>query len=130
MTHDVTNFGFRLQDYAAVEWGVVKAGLSKVQQPQLDGVSPALQKAGFVCAYDAAPTLTNFGGRAAPAFTHWTGTTVDYLYLLDENERCKSDRSENRGSVTIAGTYVVFSDLSDHLPIVTDLGINLPRSPP
>jgi len=29
----------RIQDYTTVEWDVVAAGLSKVQQPQVDGVS-------------------------------------------------------------------------------------------
>ena len=97
-----------------------------MQQPQNDGVSQALQKAGFVCAYDAAPPRTNFGGRTAPAFTHWTGTTVDYLYLLDDRE--ETDRKKSIGGATVLGTYVVFSDLSDHLPVVTDLAIDLPSS--
>merc|ERR1719215_2145615 len=74
----------RIQDYMTDEWSIVSAGLSKVSQPQVDGVSDAMQRAGFVCAWDKRAPLTNFHGRAAPPFTHWTGTTVDYVYLLDE----------------------------------------------
>ena len=118
----------RRQDYAAAEWSVIRAALSKVQQPEDDGVSQALQKAGFVCAYDALPPSTNFGGRGAPAFTHWTGTVVDYSYLLNEDPARTLDTTR-RITATVLGTYVVFSDLSDHLPIVTDLAIELPAPP-
>ena len=44
--------------------------------------------------------------------THWTGTTVDFAYFA-----CGDP---NRG-VHVVGTYVAYSDLSDHLPVVTDL---------
>merc|ERR1712032_404857 len=116
----------RLQDYTAAEWAVIAAGLSKVQQPRIDGVPQALQKAGFVCAYDSTLPQSNFGGRAAPAFTHWTGTTVDYLYLLDEGVSCKSGGNGSSGQARIHGTYVLFTNLSDHLPVVMDLDIEVP----
>jgi len=117
----------RIQDYAAGEWAVVAAGLSRVQQPQVDGVHDALRKAGFVCAWDEAPPRSNFCGRSAPAFTHWTGTTVDYFYFLDEKALQELDAKNTAGSAKILGTYVSFSDLSDHLPIVVDLSIHLPK---
>lgn len=117
----------RIQDYAADEWAVIAAGLSKVQQPQVDGVHDALRKAGFVCAWDEAPPWTNLFGRSAPAFTHWTGTTVDYLYFFDEAASQELDSKDNVGCAKIIGTYVAFSDLSDHLPIVIDLAIKLPK---
>ena len=64
---------------------------------------------GFACAYDACPRgRNNFGGRSAPAFTHWTGTTVDYVYV--------------RGSAwRVHGAFVRATPLSDHLPVVVDL---------
>merc|ERR1719433_1010008 len=91
----------RIQDYAADEWAVIAAGLSKVQQPQVDGVHDALRKAGFVCAWDEAPPLTNFCGRSAPAFTHWTGTTVDYFYVFDEKALYGLDARDNAGCAKI-----------------------------
>eukprot|EP00927_Polykrikos_kofoidii_P070905 TRINITY_DN67274_c0_g1_i1.p1 TRINITY_DN67274_c0_g1~~TRINITY_DN67274_c0_g1_i1.p1 ORF type:complete len:410 (-),score=27.39 TRINITY_DN67274_c0_g1_i1:110-1339(-) len=110
----------RQQDYSAKEWSVIAAALSKIKQPQNDGVSELLLKAGFICAYDTSPRDTNFGGRASPAFTHWTGTTVDYLYLQQHKEPSKAE---------VVGSYVVFSDLSDHMPIVTDISVEVPSAP-
>jgi len=117
----------RAQEYTADEWAVVAQGLSKIQQPLADGVSESLRKGGFVCAWDKVSPSTNFGGRAGPAFTHWTGTTVDYLYFLDE-QASRTAHGECSGRYAeISGTYVEFSDASDHLPIIIDLTIELPR---
>eukprot|EP00929_Paragymnodinium_shiwhaense_P105157 TRINITY_DN70071_c0_g1_i1.p1 TRINITY_DN70071_c0_g1~~TRINITY_DN70071_c0_g1_i1.p1 ORF type:complete len:414 (+),score=44.90 TRINITY_DN70071_c0_g1_i1:137-1378(+) len=117
----------REQDLTPVEWTVVAAAKVKLRQkPQDDRVAATLRSAGFVCTYDASPPLSNFGGRAAPAFTHWTGTTVDYAYLLDETPSHQVGPGTRTPRAAVKGAYVVFSDLSDHLPIVTDLSIELP----
>ena len=44
--------------------------------------------------------------------THWTGTTVDFSYFA---------AVEPSRGLSVVGTYVVYSDLSDHLPVVTDI---------
>lgn len=119
----------RQQDLTPAEWNVVVAAKAKLRQkPHDDRVAATMQTAGFVCTYDASPSLPNFGGRAAPAFTHWTGTTVDYAYLLDEarTENCADGTASAKAAIT--GAYVVFSDLSDHLPIVTDISVEFPAA--
>ena len=87
---------------------VVLAGLQSpaVGQPAADGVAALLRAAGLTCAY-ASCGENNFGGRPAPAMTHWTGTTVDFAYVA--------------GAWAVRGAYVRGSALSDHLPVVVDL---------
>ena len=95
--------------YDAEEWRVIAAGLSSpyVNQPLADGVQPLLQGSGFRCAYAEAAT-DNFGGRPAPPYTHWTGTTVDFAYVHGDE-------------AAVHGAYVRPTPLSDHLPVVVDL---------
>uniref|UniRef100_A0A7S4RXM4 Endonuclease/exonuclease/phosphatase domain-containing protein n=1 Tax=Alexandrium monilatum TaxID=311494 RepID=A0A7S4RXM4_9DINO len=115
----------RQRDYTEAEWQVVEAGLRGVKQPIDDGVSEALRRAGFVCAYDVRPMpRTNFGaGRPAPAFTHWTGTAVDYLFLQQERHEGGSPRA------SLVASHTLLSDLSDHLPLAFDLALALPPAP-
>jgi len=103
--------------YDSEEWQVVCAGLtsSHVDQPLHDGVASDLEQSGFHCAYSAAP-VNNFGGRPAPPFTHWTGTTVDFAYI---HSGCGSTSMST--SWCVAGAYTVNTSLSDHLPVVIDL---------
>ena len=97
------------EHYDAEEWRVIAAGLTSpyVNQPLKDGVQPLLHSHGFRCAF-AEAAADNFHGRPAPAFTHWTGTTVDFAYVHGE-------------SAVVRGAYVRPSPLSDHLPVVIDL---------
>eukprot|EP00928_Gymnodinium_smaydae_P088900 TRINITY_DN72938_c0_g1_i1.p1 TRINITY_DN72938_c0_g1~~TRINITY_DN72938_c0_g1_i1.p1 ORF type:complete len:412 (-),score=48.15 TRINITY_DN72938_c0_g1_i1:9-1244(-) len=115
----------RQKDYSEAEWRVIAAGLAKVQQPENDGVAELLEKSGYVCAYDVVPRASNFG-IGSPPFTHWTGTTVDYLYIAREVASDTLVCKASLGSVRVVGTYLFFSDLSDHLPILTDLEIDVP----
>jgi len=50
--------------------------------------------------------------QAAPKFTVWTGTSVDFIWF---NQQWK---------LPIAGSYVHYSKASDHLPIITDVKIS------
>ncbi|KAL1498689.1 hypothetical protein AB1Y20_014001 [Prymnesium parvum] len=102
----------RRDDYSADEWRVVAEGLTSahVAQPECDLVQQAMRAEGFVSSFEAAAT-NNFGGRPAPVMTHWTGTTVDFAYF-----HCVEGRTPTR----ITGAYVCYSDLSDHLPVVSD----------
>ena len=96
------------EHYDAQEWRVISNGLRSpaVNNPLDDGVKEMLTQQGFRCAYDG--SKNNFGGRAAPPMTHWTGTTVDYAYLRSESFR-------------VHGAYVHYTALSDHLPVVVDV---------
>lgn len=104
----------RCSDYSDGEWAVIAAGLAKpwVRQPEDDGVAHLLRGAGWHCAYDSASAARNWSGQGAPPLTHWTGTVVDYPYFADHGGRAE-----------ILGTYVVYTSLSDHLPIVTDIRV-------
>ena len=92
-----------------VEDDEVVARVSRVQLID-DGVRALLCEAGFECAYEAcrAPGMNNFGGRAAPPLTHWTGTTVDFAYVRGTGYK-------------LAGSWVRYTPLSDHLPVAFDL---------
>ena len=94
--------------YTEAEWRAVTLGLTSlaVGQPESDGVADAMAAAGFRCAYESA-TATNFGRRRAPPMTHWTGTTVDFAYV-------------RAAEAAVAGAYVHFTPLSDHLPVIVD----------
>lgn len=93
----------RQRDYSEREWNVIQAGLLRLGQPEDDGVASALTAAGFVCTYDC--------HEGAPAFTHWTSTTVDFAWChFQEPARWRVLRAE-----------VIRTTLSDHLPVVTDL---------
>ena len=93
------------------EWRVVSAGLRHpaVAQPEADGVEEQLRAKGFASAYDAAEGRVHFGGRPAPALTHWTGTAVDFVYV-----------NAPAAVWGVAGAYVRYCDLSDHAPVVVD----------
>merc|ERR1712232_195668 len=77
-----------------------------------DGVADLLHSSGFKACWDL-PAERNFEGQGAPPMTHWSGTTVDYIYLQEQMPIMK-----------LVGTYAVFSPLSDHLPIVADIAMN------
>jgi len=96
--------------YDAGEWQVVVAGLTHpaVAQPEADGVDELLVSKGFRCAYELAKGRNNFGGQPWPAMTHWTGTTIDFAYVHSHH-------------LTSVGTYVQYSDLSDHAPVIIDV---------
>lgn len=95
----------RRGDYSAEEWSVISAGLHSIKEPEDDGVAELLTSQGWVCAYDIAAER-NWRG-ASPPFTHWTGTTVDYTYMLAPADRAK------------VSAHLLHSDVSDHLPIMT-----------
>ena len=57
--------------------------------------------------YDVA-VERNWSGTAPP-FTHWTGTTVDYTYMFAPTATAE------------VGSYLLYSSVSDHLPILTQL---------
>lgn len=98
----------RRRDYLPREWDVLRETALRLGGAEEDGVAQALERAGFHCTYDAAP------GGAAPIFTHWTSTTVDFAYL-------RPPTSKWRWSV--AGVYVVPTTSSDHLPVVHDFDV-------
>jgi len=94
----------RRGDLREREWVVVKRGLEKLGEPLKDGVAETLTAAGFRCAYD-------LSCAGAPAFTHWTATTVDFTWChFQQPAQWRVSRAE-----------VLPTELSDHLPIVTDL---------
>ena len=95
--------GARVGDYPAPEAQQLARSLAAVAQPAHDGVPEAMEAAGFRATYDAPAA----GG--APGFTHWSGATVDYAWV--------------KGRVGVEAVRVLFSALSDHLPIVTDLRV-------
>jgi len=103
----------RSSDYDARDWEVIAAGRRRVGEPEDDGVAALLSASGFSCVFDPAPAAHNFGRRNLPPFTHWTGTTVDYAYV------CTSGAIK----AEVLGTYVSYTALSDHLPLVVDLRI-------
>lgn len=109
----------RSQDYGAEEWDVIVAGLSNqdVAQPEDDGVDKVLKSAGFVCPFDEVGVNNNFAGRTAPPLTHWTGTAIDFAYI----------NAIDLSTTKVVGTYVHYTPLSDHLPLITDLQID-PRN--
>ena len=101
------------------EWAVVAAGLTSpaVGQPEDDGVADAFRAAGFRCAYECSSTsCNNFGNRVAPPMTHWTGTTVDFVYVSAGDERVQNVKGAS------LCCHVHFTPLSDHLPVVVDYG--------
>merc|ERR1712137_746113 len=95
----------RREDYSAREWAVISACLSKpwVRQPEDDGVAGLLRRHGWTCAYDVESASRNWSGKGAPALTHWTGTVVDYPYVVD-----------HYGTTDILGVYLLYTPLSDH----------------
>lgn len=101
----------RKLDYTAQEWEVISAGRRHIGEPEDDGVAGLLSANGFSCVFDSRPVSSNFGSRYTPAFTHWTGTMVDYMYVHDVTPP----------SVEVAGAFVCHTTLSDHLPLVVDL---------
>lgn len=66
-------------EHNSAGWKIVSQALAKFDGPVDDGVSGALEGAGFTACWDAAATR-NYGDGPPPG-THWTGTTVDYVYL-------------------------------------------------
>ena len=96
--------GTRRQDYTEREWAVLARSLGRAGEPALDGVAELLGGEGWACTYDA--------GAGAPAFTHWSGQTVDYAWV-----------KQARGGVRALGAWALRTPLSDHLPVVHDLDI-------
>ena len=101
-------------DHSPREWAVVRAGYEQLGEPtEGDGVAELLTDADFRCAYDI-----SLDGAGTPSFTHWTGTTVDFAWLHCRDEaRWEVLRSE-----------ALPTQLSDHLPVVTDLRFKCQRS--
>ena len=94
----------RKKDYTSREWAIVRAGFERLGEPLEDGVECALAAAGFRCTYDES-------GIGAPAFTHWTGTTVDFAWC----------HFRTPAEWTVLRSEAVPTNISDHLPVVTDL---------
>jgi len=46
-----------------------------------------------------------------PAFTHWSGKTIDHIYLRNKD-------------LKISGCYLWYSDASDHLPVIMDINLS------
>mmetsp|Transcript_60177 Transcript_60177/g.196597 ORF Transcript_60177/g.196597 Transcript_60177/m.196597 type:complete len:265 (-) Transcript_60177:192-986(-) len=106
-------------DYEEEDWHVVVTGLAHpaVAQPGDDGVADFMVNSGFRSTFDFPDAARNFGdGRDAPAFTHWTGTTIDFAYLHKVQNNAAAQ-------VEVEGVYVQYTGLSDHLPVVTDLRV-------
>lgn len=95
----------RHSDHSPREWAVVRAGFKRLGEPTQDGVADKLTSAGFHCAYD-------LSGQGAPTLTHWTGTTVDFAW-------CHFREGPMKWEVLRAEALP--TNLSDHLPVVTDL---------
>lgn len=100
-------------DYGAEEWHVVVTGLAhpQVAQPGDDGVADLMVSEGFSSSFDVNGASRNFASAGAAPFTHWTGTTIDFAYI----NSAPDVRAE------VVGVYSVYTPLSDHLPVVTDL---------
>lgn len=109
----------RMTDYSPEEWNIIagssvdSGGCAQRNITEDDGVDALLQQRGFKACWDL-PAVRNFIGAGAPPMTHWSGVTVDYIYL----------QSRIPG-VSLVGTYVVHTPLSDHLPIIVDVTISL-----
>jgi endonuclease/exonuclease/phosphatase family metal-dependent hydrolase len=99
--------GARVADLTPPEGQVLEESLRAVKQPLHDGVPELLQGAGFATTYDACAARAGGAFSGAPGFTHWSGAVVDYAYTY--------------GRVEVDAARVLFSPLSDHLPVVTDL---------
>ena len=95
-----------------------------------DGVAELLEAEGYKNCFDASLLVAGKGSEGGsaesgeggggvdhnwkgshPPPTHWTGTCIDHAY--------------GRG-MGVIGVYVVPSDLSDHLPVVTDWARDVP----
>jgi len=107
----------RSRDYSSEEWQMVAGssvdggGCAQRNITEDDGVDDLLQRSGFCASWDL-PAARNFPGTGAPPMTHWSGVTVDYIYL-----------QTRMTALSLAGAYVVFSPLSDHLPILADVTV-------
>ena len=127
----LADFNQPLQRHHTVdEWRVVAAGLTSpaVGQPEADGVEPLLREHGFRCAFQAAGSgsSNNFGGRTGPPMTHWTGTTVDFVYAHSVPATVTAARREAEAppmSDAVLGCYVCYTSLSDHLPVLVDYSL-------
>ena len=108
-----TDFNWaRRKDYNVREWAIISAGLDKVKQPHNDGVAEELESHGFVSTYDRMP-----GPHPKLMFTHWTSTIVDFAYV----------HAKNPLSWQVISVQVVPSPLSDHLPIIHDIEVDLEK---
>lgn len=108
----------RAKDYASEEWRIINGssvdsgGCAQRTITEDDGVDDLLERKGFIANWDIL-AARNFLGNGAPPMTHWSGITVDYIYLQSRMRE-----------LNLVGTYVVFTPLSDHLPIVVDIAIS------
>ena len=99
------------RDYSRADWNImVKSSVEDVVAD--DGVDDLLQREGFKVCWDL-PGLRNFSGTGAPPLTHWSGTTVDHVYLQSRMKFLK-----------LVAAFVGFNSLSDHLPVVVDISID------
>ena len=95
-----------------------------------DGVAALLGSRGFRCAFDRgevaatagtflapaaldrdARPATNWPAGAPPPPTHWTGTSIDHAY---------GRAADGVRALLPRGVFVALSELSDHLPVITD----------
>ena len=96
--------------HTEAEWEIVKETRKRLSEPVDDGVDRSLADGGWRCTWDIRADR-NFPGLTAPPMTHWTAATVDAFYVpINDDHR-------------LVGTYVFFTELSDHLPIIADIEI-------
>eukprot|EP01062_Namystynia_karyoxenos_P070373 TRINITY_DN65742_c0_g1_i1.p1 TRINITY_DN65742_c0_g1~~TRINITY_DN65742_c0_g1_i1.p1 ORF type:complete len:351 (+),score=65.36 TRINITY_DN65742_c0_g1_i1:71-1054(+) len=95
----------RQQDYTPEEWAQIARSAAGRCAPEDDGVSSLLASAGFRNCFDAVTATRNWPAGSPPPLTHWAGICIDSAY---------------GSGLDAVGTYVVSSELSDHLPVVSD----------
>ena len=95
----------RSVDTHVENWPLVVAALQRFNAPEDDGVDSMLTSNGFTNCWDIkADRNFSGGGEGAPPLTHWTGTTVDHVYMQAPHFK-------------LCGLHVLCSDFSDHLPV-------------
>lgn len=85
------------------------------------GPSGLLEEAGYVNVNDV-PGVRHgpfHQKNGAPRFTVWAGATVDHAYFKAE------ETEDAKPRVHVDGVFTIPVLLSDHLPTVIDLSINL-----
>jgi endonuclease/exonuclease/phosphatase family metal-dependent hydrolase len=95
----------READHLPDEWRQIVESQKDRGSVTVDGVADRLAESGFACVFDHPDADRNWPHGAPPPPTHWTSTCVDQAW--------------SRG-LQLLGVYVVQSDTSDHLPVVTD----------
>jgi hypothetical protein len=99
--------GSRKKDYSEREWAVLLRSLERAGEPSADGVAELLEGEGYTCTYDAS--------AGAPAFTHWSGQTVDFCWFKPTASGSKC--------LMPGVARPIYTALSDHLPVVHDFSV-------